>query len=244
MTTQHSGERVGEGFDYIATDTVAYAPNTTEEAAKALIKEARQHRRRRMTIQSALVLFATALVTLGVTLYETGGPGAATTSNDSARGALATTPKCSLKNLAVVSNYSGGAAGTLYYDLVLTASKGAVCSVAPLEARAYDATTQAFVGTAATVLPARSYTAASKRELANQRLVHGARAVVQLAYVDAAVGSSGCGVAQASELALWTSGNAHVVKYVRLALAGSPLKVCTTRSYLTLYWPVLRHANS
>jgi hypothetical protein len=48
----------------------------------------------------------------------------------------------------------------------------------------------------------------------------------------------------ASELALWTSGNAHVVKYVRLAQAGSPLKVCTTRSYLTLYWPVLRHANS
>jgi hypothetical protein len=56
--------------------------------------------------------------------------------------------------------------------------------------------------------------------------------------------AAGCGVAQASDLAWWTSGNAHVVKYVRLALARSPLKVCTTRSYLTLYRPVLRHANS
>jgi hypothetical protein len=114
-------------------------------AEQLLIEEARRRQRRRQRVIAAVL--SSIVAAAGVAWAVAGG---ATTPRprpiSGQPASLATFPICLATHLHVsLSGEPEGAAGTIYYTLKLM-NNGPECTVAPVTARGFDATTSGYVG--------------------------------------------------------------------------------------------------
>jgi len=114
-------------------------------AEQLLIEEARRRQRRRQRVVAAVV--SSIVAAAGVAWAVAGGATSARPRPVSGQPvSLATFPICLASHLQVsLSGEPNGAAGTIYYTLKLL-NNGPECTVAPVTARGFDATTSGYVG--------------------------------------------------------------------------------------------------
>ena len=154
-------------------------------------------------------------------------------------------PICVISNFFISGNQSDGGAGS-YDTFVYLTNSGPTCSLVPIGARAYSATTRSFVGTAARIsrpdiVPGQLFPYATGHLLGN--VAYGQSVSLLLSYADVGLGAlRDCGkVVTAASMAFWMTGQPHVIKVAHLVYglrgAFTSLQTCSRATYLGVTWP-------
>lgn len=159
--------------------------------------------------------------------------------------ALPVAPACAIGNFFISGRQSDGGAGS-YDTFVYLTNSGPTCRLTPIDARAYNDTDHAFVGTAASISKpdvknGQMFPYATKRLLGT--VTYGESVSLFLSYADVSPETpNGCGkIVTANAMAFWIAGKPHLIKVAHLVfyLGGwsSTLRTCSKASYLGVSWP-------
>jgi hypothetical protein len=164
---------------------------------------------------------------------------------DKVAAAQAAVPTCAIGNFFISGRQSDGGAGS-YDTFVYLTNSGPTCRLTPIDARAYNDTNHAFVGTAASiskpdVKTGQMFPYATKHLLGT--VTYGESVSLFLSYADVSPETpNGCGkIVTANSMAFWIASKPHLFKVVHLVfyLRGwsSTLRTCSRASYLGVSWP-------
>ena len=206
---------------------------------QALIEEARQFQRKRLqrgwisfAILSAVVLPVTFFVGLnGVgSRPATGAPKAIS---------VVGLPSCSITNMTVTgrSNW-GGTAGTEYIAIHFV-NKAATCQLPQLELRPFNTVTGINVGPAARLFTNLGSNLTTY-QIEHQRLNRGEEATVSIGYVDSGnFPPASCQSADSNAIRLFVKGHSSNETTLKMEGPNYILSVCTLRSSVKVYWPLV-----
>jgi hypothetical protein len=152
---------------------------------------------------------------------------------------------CVISNFVIGGNQSDGGAGS-YDTFVYLTNSGPTCRLVPMGARAFNATTRTFVGTAASiskpdVATGQLFPYATKHLLGS--VAYGQSVSLDMRYADVGSGMvRDCGrIIQATSMAFWMQGQPRAIKVAHLVYglrgALTSLQTCSKATYLWVFWP-------